>query len=224
MIKKNIISEIIKPNISGEELFQVIKSFAQESTNFIPVLSSLMNWVDHRNFKIRIEEHEEKIKKIFLSIPEDKFEFIFTKVTPLVFEKIIKDHEDDKVDLLLNGFENCVENDVTDYDEILYYFDMISSLRVYEIKRLFSYYNINEEEPVEIINHTSKGMLLKAADRKLNDLNLVKFGSSTDWQSFGDGLDHLNIYKEDDDRLIRSKIEKTFTGNKLIEFIGYSNI
>ena len=157
-----------------------------------------------------------------LSVTGSTADFFYTRVTPMVFEKIMKDHEDDKVDILLNGFENCVKNEITNYDEILYFFDMISSLRVCEIRRFFNYYGINGEEPAKIIDDTSEGMLLKAADRKLNSLNLVKFGSNNEWKSFEDGTNHLNFYVDSDDGLIRSKISKTYTGEELIKFIGYN--
>jgi hypothetical protein len=123
--------EMIKDNVAEKVL-----ELTQATGDIVPVISGLSNFVRYKRFKKRIEKSEKKIKNIFQLILESDIEFFAEKVGTMVFEKIMNDHEDDKAEFLILGFENCVQNNIKDEDKIIMYFDILTDLRTFDLKRL----------------------------------------------------------------------------------------
>ncbi|MGH0593621.1 hypothetical protein ACQVPY_15185 [Bacillus pretiosus] len=92
--------------------------------------------------KKRLEDHQERIIAI-----EDKIqrldktfnEFLKEKAFPIILEDIMNDAQDEKVNFLLNGFENIIDQEIKDENRIIAYCDVLRELRVDDIKKLLTY-------------------------------------------------------------------------------------
>lgn len=167
---ENISKFISESHIDMPEIGELTSDFISES-----VISCFFGIINTRNLNKRLRVHEEKINNIWLSANNSASREFFTmKLTPIVFEKIINEHEDDKIDFILNGFENCVKNEITDLDKILFYFDIISDLRLLELRRFISYskvFNVNRLSE----ENSEEAMMLKSIDEKLHREGLIAF-------------------------------------------------
>lgn len=139
-------------------------------------------------------------------LSEHDTEFFAEKVGVPVFEKIMQDQEDDKAEFLLLGFENYVKNNIKDEDLIILYFDLLTDLRVFDLKRLVTLSRRTDAPPVlplETICQTDYKMLIDSTDLKLNGLSLINLS-----QTWGGGINRL-------EPLTISK-----KGNAFLDFIG----
>lgn len=92
----------------------------------------------------------------------------------MVIEKIFLDEQDDKAELLVLGFENCVKNQLKNEDKIINYFDVISNLRMMDIKRLIFIYEFLEGMEPKNIFKADYRYHLRYVDEKLERLGLIK--------------------------------------------------
>lgn len=98
--------------------------------NQIPVVGTVMRTLSDQRFEKRLQENKEKIEKIVNMVPIHEREYFLGKVGRTVFERIEADDQDGKAKYLLNGFENCVRREMRDGSQVLYYFDLVSALRM----------------------------------------------------------------------------------------------
>lgn len=158
------------------EFWSELSEPIETATGFVPIISQIATVIKQRNINKRLIKHEEKINKIWISANNSASREFFTmKLTPIVFEKMINEHEDDKIDYILNGYENCVKNEITDLDKILFYFDILSDLRLLELKRLISHCHLVNIEPVKIEENSEEAIIVKSIDGKLHREDLVGF-------------------------------------------------
>ncbi|MBO2942793.1 hypothetical protein JJQ72_02180 [Paenibacillus sp. F411] len=66
-------------------------------------------------------------------------DFIRQKAFPIVLDELLAEHEEEKIDLVLNGLEYTYKEDIRDESKILVYFDVLRELRVEVIKKLITY-------------------------------------------------------------------------------------
>ena len=154
-----------------------------------------------------MKKNESKIRDIFKMLSEHDIEFFAEKVGVPVFEKIMQDQEDDKAEFLLLGFENCVKNDIKDEELIVYYFDLLTELRVMDLKRLVSHSKRTDERPIIPINDSYEEVLIDSSDVKLKRMGLIQARTS---------------YSTDNGETInRSSITVSEKGNSFLDFIGF---
>lgn len=102
----------------------------------IPAVGSIMQTLNDERFARRLEEHKEKIEDIVTMVPSEERKYFLDKVGRTVLERIEADDEDDKVEYLLIGFENCVKRQITKEGMILSLFDLVSALRMNDLRIL----------------------------------------------------------------------------------------
>jgi hypothetical protein len=103
-----------------------------------------------QSFKIqrlytRLNEHEEKCTKIFklcsdaIHANKGMEQFLEEKIFPIVLSDLIEEHEDAKINFILNGFEN-IAIETNPKESLIYaFYDILRSLRYEEVKLLFYY-------------------------------------------------------------------------------------
>ncbi|UUV25837.1 MULTISPECIES: hypothetical protein [Lysinibacillus] len=119
----------------------------------------------------------------------------------------MQDQEDDKAEFLLLGFENCVKNNIKNEDIIVYYFDLISEMRVLELKRFVTLSRRTEEGPIIPIVGSDQEILINSADNKLKRAGLIC--AKTSWSS------------ENGEYINPGTITISQSGNKLLDFLGF---
>lgn len=100
-------------------------SYKQKRTekNIMHILDELKNRLDI------IEEHLKSMEK-------DEFNLVKNTVFPMIFDFVIDEAQEDKIKYIANGIENIIVYKITDEDLILTYFDVLSELRMIDLKEL----------------------------------------------------------------------------------------
>ncbi|MEH7401577.1 hypothetical protein V7148_11360 [Gottfriedia acidiceleris] len=172
-----------------------------------PHVGSLFQFHKNKQFKKRISDNEEKLNKVLKSITESDYDFFVGKIGTLVFEKIFLDEQDDKAEFLVLGFENCVKNNLKEEDKIINYFDIISELRMIDIKRLIYIYEYLEKKNPKDIFPVESRPHIRYVDQKLVRMGLIK----------------IPIYETIE---VDTDIEKAAImqiGIEILDFIGYED-
>lgn len=140
-------------------------------------------------------------------IPIEDYMFFAEKIGVMVFEKILNDHEDEKAEFIILGFANCVENKIKKEDKIIMYFDLLSDLRCYDLKRLVT---ISEKEDGELFPEPESfdgKTLTMHSDYKLKRHRLIDV--PTTWsRENGEQIDY------------RKLVTITNVGRDFLDFIG----
>lgn len=194
------------------ELLDTTKELVIEGATFLgditPFVGSFVTNIKLKRFEKRIKKHETRILKIFSLLSENDVDFVAEKIGVPVFEKIMQDQEDDKAEFLLLGFENCVKNNIKDEDLIVYYLDLISDLRVLDLKRLVAFSGRTDVKPIVPEKDSKEELLLHASDEKLNRLGLIQVKMG--WSS--ENGNQINY---------AFPIELTRRGMTFLDFIGF---
>ncbi|WP_153127483.1 hypothetical protein [Peribacillus tepidiphilus] len=194
-------------NALFEKTKDMVLDVANATGEFVPGVQTMVNFARFKRFNSRLLALEDQIREIFLSISKSDIEFFAEKVGTMVFEKIMNEQEDEKAEFLVLGFENCVKNDIKDTDLILYYFDLLTELRVMDLKRLVSLSGRTEARPIIAAFGSEEEMLIDASDTKLKRMGLIK--ARTNWSTDnGETIDVRSI-------TISEK------GNRFLDFIGF---
>ena len=96
----------------------------------------------------RIGKLEKRMKKNTkqLEIIKDKVEssknevFYKSEVVPLVINQIMNEDEDQKVKVIIDGFEHIVDNDLHEIERIYHYYDVLAELRYSDIAIFYEIY------------------------------------------------------------------------------------
>ncbi|WP_157282685.1 hypothetical protein [Paenibacillus assamensis] len=80
---------------------------------------------------------EQRLNKL-CSSAEDDLDFI-TKAFPVVLDELLHEAQEEKVDVIINGFENNLSSNLKEENKVLVYYDILRDLRVDEIKRLHEF-------------------------------------------------------------------------------------
>lgn len=194
--------------ILADKVIDKVLEISQATGDLVPIISGFANHIRYKRFKKRIDNNEKKIKKIFHSIYESDVDFFAKKIGTMVFEKIMNDQEDDKAEFLILGFENCVENNIKDEDKIIMYFDLLTELRSFDLKRLVTLSRRTGDAPIILIEGSDEQKLIQFSDSKLRRFGFVKTGTS--WST--EGGEKIDYGKP---------IEITNFGNQFLDFIGF---
>lgn len=89
----------------------------------------------------RLIDHADQLAAIRDQLTQLDIEFrsFISTIFPIVIERLYEENEEDKVKLIINGFEHIVDNSLNDEHLILTYYDILKELRLAEIKRLMEH-------------------------------------------------------------------------------------
>lgn len=131
---------------------------------------------------------------------DDKFvQFLQEKVFPFILEDMMNEAQDEKIEFLINGFENIINREFTDQDKIIAYCDVLRQLRIDELKRLITYTqeykrlglsnikhlhpNATKEEYEEYYENKAYARYI---DNRLINLGLIEIELSAKGSTWGD--------------------------------------
>ena len=197
--------------MNANELLKETKELVAEAIDLtgdiVPIVGAITNFARRKRFTKRINAHEKKLKDIFYYISQSDVEYFAEKIGTMVFEKIMNDQEDDKAEFLVLGFENCVKNEIKDDDLIIYYFDLLTELRVMDLKRFVSLSRRHGHTPILPIMDSDEEMLIESSDSKLYRMGLITAKMS--WST------------ESGEKINSSTISISKKGNLFLDFIGF---
>ncbi|RKD25139.1 hypothetical protein BEP19_04805 [Ammoniphilus oxalaticus] len=140
----------------------------------LPYVGSFFQFIKNKQFEKRLNLIEPRIKDILNLISIEDYEYFCEKIGCMTLQKIFMDEEDDKAEYYILGFENCVKEEIKDEDKVITLFDIISELRMIDIKRLtFLYdYSKGKKRSFEITEDMTH--YIRYVDEKLERLGLIK--------------------------------------------------
>jgi len=86
--------------------------------------------------KIQISEINSKL----IGMSEKQIILIKESIFPIVLDNIEKESEEEKIKYIVNGFKHSINYDITDFDLILSYYDILNDLRMIDIRILIDLY------------------------------------------------------------------------------------
>ncbi|WP_238651791.1 hypothetical protein [Paenibacillus piscarius] len=122
-------------------------SLVEES---IPFIGKALSVYKMNRFNKRLKRIENRLLNLTYSLRENEdalLNSVFQKIVlPVTLNDVLEEHEEEKIDLILNGIEYIYKNKIDNTSEILIYFDVLRELRVNELKELYKY-TLPEEKP-----------------------------------------------------------------------------
>lgn len=129
-------------NILGIEKDSLVYSLVDSSIEAIPIIGKIHNAYKMMRLQKRVSLHEERFKQLSITMQENGNkllnEFIRQQAFPIVLEEMLSEHEEEKIDLVINGLEYTYKEEITEVSKLLVYFDVLRELRVDELKKLIT--------------------------------------------------------------------------------------
>ncbi|WP_179953546.1 hypothetical protein [Bacillus sp. AY1-10] len=145
-----------------------------EGMDYMPHIGRFVQTVKFNRLQRRMEENSLQLQRISQLASSSILaeEYIKQRIFPIVLGEMIEEHEDAKINLLLNGFENVFIEEKENESMVINYFDVISRLRYKDIKRLLYIAGITESfEPH--IQESEEEAFIWSIDNKLEINGLV---------------------------------------------------
>lgn len=122
----------------AEEIGQGVHSLFSQGIEYVPYLGRFIQTVKFNRLERRMRENSLQLQRISQLSQASVLaeEFITQRIFPIVLADLIEEHEEAKVNLLLNGFENVFIEEKEDESMVINYFDTLRQLRYKDIKRL----------------------------------------------------------------------------------------
>ncbi|UJW58752.1 hypothetical protein HXZ66_15655 [Bacillus sp. A116_S68] len=152
------------------------------------------------------------IESLLVGTEEYYRQFIQEKLFPFVLEDLLEEAQEEKVDLLFNGVEYSIRNEITDEAKVISYYDVLRNLRIDEIKVLLKYTAAFKKKEYELIEKRKYRL-------GLSDLSLdgKEFEEKQGYQNYIENrlLQYGLIFNEADRQIdeFNSEINWHFGGN-----------
>jgi hypothetical protein len=173
------------------EVPEELKAVVQEGGEIIgiisPYINGFINHMEHKKIKKSIKAIEERLDVYELSLLNtEDFDYIKHQILPLTINIILKEEQEEKFGLAVNGLNNCIKKRFYEKDMIITYYDVLSSLRSIDLAYLMSLAESNSEfnilkKDIEnlIVDKSEEGSERRVATgyiiKKLSRLDLVSY-------------------------------------------------
>lgn len=185
------------------------------------VMTSYLSYKQKRsekNILLALDELNKRVSNIenhLKRLNENEIEFIKHRVFPEIFDFIINEQQEEKIEFIVNGLENIIIYKLNDEDLILTYLDVLHEIRMFDIRELI---NINNNK-IESMEDTKESTDINETEAvykhiylKLQKYNLVTFPQLVDEL----GGDEFTIS--------RNRLKVSVFGRNFINFINcYKN-
>ncbi|WP_157771291.1 hypothetical protein [Paenibacillus sonchi] len=170
-------------------------------------------------------------------------EFIRKKAFPFILDELLEEHEEEKIDLIINGLEYTYKNEVREESKMLVYFDVLRELRVDELKRLFRFsqcyrdstarhpklsITLPPEDPGEREKYREKQSYEEYIDNHLESLGLIDKGKrnleetiETIYKQIGEMIDARGARRP---RLTKTETKLTLFGSHFVKYFELVSI
>ncbi|MBY0088103.1 hypothetical protein [Brevibacillus brevis] len=173
-----------------------------------PYIGKVWQFVKFNRLERRVNEHQAQFLRINQLMHDTilSADYIKERIFPIVFEDLLEEHEDSKVNYILNGFQNIFREEKADESLVINYFDTLRELRYADIRRFFYFCGLDSDFPES--RSEDNEALKKSIEQKLFRLGLINF--ITRWDD-NEGLD-----------LPRSKDDVTLSlfGRNFLRFVN----
>lgn len=197
-------------DVMGNKLYSVLSPFIEGAWELMPYFGKVYNAIKMNRLKDRIIKLERRLGKLAsdLVVSENELlnEFIRKQAFPIVLDKLLEEHQEEKIDLIMNGIEYIYKEGITKENKMLIYFDVLHELRVAEIKRLLEYskegkeylrksgqrFNDLPEDPEELAKYFENEGYIAYIDNHLEKLGLIDTGIRPSHETQSEMFETLN--------------------------------
>ncbi|XOJ01563.1 hypothetical protein ACMX2M_07470 [Paenibacillus polymyxa] len=120
-----------------------VHSLIDSSIDALPLIGKIHSAYKMANLKRRVNGIETRLSALSITMYENDNkllnQFIRDKAFPIVLDELLAEHEEEKIDLVVNGLEYTYNEEITEVSKILVYFDVLRELRIQELKKLITY-------------------------------------------------------------------------------------
>ncbi len=181
-------------DVLGIEIHSALSPFIEGAWESVPYFGKVYNAIKMNRLQGRIKKLERRLGKLASNLVESENEllneFIRKQAFPIVLDKLLEEHQEEKIDLIMNGIEYVYKEGITKENKMLIYFDVLQDLRVGEIKRLLEYskegkeylrksgqeFNDLPEDPEELVKYFENEGYIAYIDNHLEKLGLIDTG------------------------------------------------
>ncbi|RKQ28661.1 hypothetical protein [Oceanobacillus halophilus] len=131
----------------ANEINPVLGTSMEVAFEFIPYVGKAISSIKTHRLTKRVKEHSKQLERIAKLHSSERLSagYINERIFPIVLESLIEEHEDAKINLILNGFENVFIEKKTNESMVINYFDTLRDLRYMDVKRLYYLADITDE-------------------------------------------------------------------------------
>ncbi|MEK5499616.1 hypothetical protein [Bacillus sp. FSL M8-0168] len=180
----------------ANEISPVLGTSMEVAFEYVPYVGKAISAIKTHRLAKRVKEHSKQLERIAKLHSSERLsaDYINEKIFPIVLESLIEEHEDAKINLILNGFENVFIEEKTNESMVINYFDTLRDLRYMDLKRFFYLADITDEFSFGGQGEEERAVT-RNIDRKLQNMGLFGLESV----SFGVGeqavtKDNIRIY------------------------------
>ncbi|MFJ2043913.1 hypothetical protein ACIOBL_09930 [Paenibacillus taichungensis] len=127
----------------GIEVGSTIHGLIDSSLDTLPYIGKIHGAYKMARLQKRVNQLETRISTLSITMYENDNkllnQFIREKAFPIVLDELLSEHEEEKIDLVINGLEYTYKEELTEVSKILVYFDVLRELRVQELEKLITY-------------------------------------------------------------------------------------
>jgi hypothetical protein len=158
----------ISPGTTAETIFDTV------AENSVPFIGEFIQNVKINNLQKGLEDLNSVVSEMQVTLNKHEENFVKEKALPLILRKISQEEQEEKIRIIVNGFESIIYDSMYHNDSLYEFFDVLENLRVKEIARLLQLYNREFEgaESYHINNLTFDGTSAEYIDNKLIQLGL----------------------------------------------------
>ncbi|WP_215113412.1 hypothetical protein [Exiguobacterium sp. s63] len=144
-----------------EKAQEPVRILVDGTATLAPVLGKYYHQYQHRKIDRAFKEMGPKLEKIASKIENsEETELFKEEIFPVIVSKILNEPQEEKIKVIIDGFEHLVDKNITDLDTIFHYYDVLEELRLADIVFLIKNYkpidyskatlNIRLEDPAEM--------------------------------------------------------------------------
>ncbi|XCA82164.1 hypothetical protein ABKJ26_07975 [Exiguobacterium mexicanum] len=117
-------------NSSYNQNFESLPSLLEFGVNLIPIADRLYSEHQMRKINKNLKSMQNKIESIVVKLEASADALLYKQeVFPIILKQMIQEPQEDKIKLVIDGFEYLIEKNITDLDMIYLYYDVLHSLR-----------------------------------------------------------------------------------------------
>ncbi|PFA26063.1 hypothetical protein [Bacillus thuringiensis] len=163
-----------------QEIMNVAKEIGMDSLvdvgmDLMPYVSNFRNMVKFNRLERRMKEHSDQLKVIGQLSKSSTLaaNYISERIFPIVLADLIEEHEDAKIKLILNGFENVFIEEKSEESIVINYYDTLRNLRYKDVRRLLDLVGETGTYEIPLIN-TEEAAFISSIDVKLERYGLIE--------------------------------------------------
>lgn len=133
------------------EIQKPITDVVETGLTLAPILGKLYHSYQHKKINNALRDMSSTLESITLKLEANSDSVIFKEeVFPIIVGKIITEPQEEKIKIIIDGFEHFIDRKITDLDFIFYYYDVLEELRISDITFLSEEYLLPQTTGLDI--------------------------------------------------------------------------